>query len=218
MPKLPVFLDVAGRRAVIVGGGAVAARKAAVLSRAGATIVVIAPELHSELRMMVEDGRVEWLEKKFERGDLPDAFLVFAATNLASVNREVELDARERNQMVSLADESGESDFHLGATIDRGDITVSVTTGGRSPALSRLVRDRIEQALTPQLARLAEILGELREPAKRDLATDGERKRFFDAILQSDIEALLAEQDDSAALQKLAAICNAFGVKRGASC
>lgn len=216
MPKLPVFLDVAGRRAVIVGGGAVAARKAAVLARAGAKIVVIAPELHSELRTMVEDGSVEWFEKKFERGDLPEALLVFAATNLASVNREVELEARTKNQLVSLADESGDSDFQLGAAIERGDITVSVATGGRSPALSRLVRDRIEQALTPQLARLAEILGDLRESAKRDLATDAERKRFFDAILQSDIEVLLCS-DDSAAERRLAAICRDFGVKLVAS-
>jgi len=212
MAKLPLFLEVAGRTVAIVGGGAVAARKAAVLARAGAKVVVIAPELHSELRTMLGDGRIQWLEKKFDRGDLPDAILVFAATNVPSVNHEVELEARENDQLVSLADESGESDFQLGATIVRGEITVSVATGGRSPALSRIVRDRIEQALTPQLARLAEILGELREPAKRDLATDGDRKKFFDAILQSNIETLLGENNESAANEKLAAICREFGV------
>ena len=212
MSKLPLFLEVAGRRIVIVGGGSVAARKAAVLRRHGPELFVVSPELHDDLLTLVGEGAATWKKKNFEDSDLQSAFLVFAATNSAEVNRRVEVLARERGILVSRADDSGSGDFQLGATVEKGDIVVSVTTGGRSPALSRVIRDRLEATLTPQLIRIARILGDLREPARRDLPTDDKRKEFYDAILASPIEELLSSGRTAEAEDTLDSICRRFGV------
>lgn len=212
MPKLPLFLDVAGREIVIVGGGAVAARKIAVLARQRAKIVVISPDADPEIVRLVDEGIVEWRQKRYEEGDLSGAFLAIAATDVPAVNLAVQSDARAKNILVSVADNSGEGDFQLGAVIERGDIVISVSTGGKSPALSRIVRDRIEKVITPALVRLAEILGDLREPAKHALASDEERKKFFDTIIGSDIEQLLKEGKRDEARNRLETICNQFGV------
>lgn len=213
MSKLPLFLEIEGRDVVVVGGGAVAARKVDSLLRHGARVRVIAPDLHDSLSKQIDSKRINWSEKRFEPSDADGAFAIFAATNDPKVNAEVAVAGRERGALVSVADDSARSDFQLGAVIEKRGVVVAIATGGKSPAASRVIRDRIDASLTDDLLDLVEMLGELRTAAKRDLSTDAERKAFFDAILSSEVPELLRRGDRSGARARLASIQNEFGVE-----
>lgn len=213
MSRLPLFLEIVDRLVVVVGGGAVAARKVRSLLQHGARVRLISPELEESLRGEHEGTRIEWVARRFQPSDADGAFLVFAATNDPKVNAEAASTGRARGALVSVADDFAASDFQLGAVVEKRDVVVAIATGGKSPAASRLIRDRIESSLTGGLLDLVEMLGDLRDDAKRDLPTDAGRKAFFDAILASPIPELLEHGDRSAAGDELTRLTKQFGVR-----
>jgi precorrin-2 dehydrogenase/sirohydrochlorin ferrochelatase len=155
----PVGLIVAGKRCVVVGGGSVAARKAAALVAAGADVLVVAPHVCDEIRALP----VEWAERPYEPGDLRLAWLAIAATDDTQVNRQVHADGLEARVWVNAADDPEACAFTLPAVLRRGPVTVSVSTGGRSPALAGWLRDRVGEQLGPEVGLLAQMLSEARE-------------------------------------------------------
>jgi siroheme synthase-like protein len=161
----PVSLVVAGKRCVVVGGGAVAARKAAGLLEAGAEVVVVAstigPEILGLPAGMVE--MVEMVERPYRPGDLDGAWLAIAATDDAEVNRRVHADGRAARVWVNAADDPEACAFTLPAVVRQGPVTVAVSTGGYSPALAGWLRDQVAGLLGPEIALLAELLSEARD-------------------------------------------------------
>ncbi len=155
----PVALVVAGRRCVVVGGGAVAARKVASLVEAGADVFVVAPRISDRIKAMP----VEWAERPYGRGDLREAWLAIAATDVAEVNRQVHADGHQARVWVNAADDPEACAFTLPAVLRRGPVTVAVSTGGHSPALAGWLRDQIGEALGPEFGLLAELLSEARD-------------------------------------------------------
>ena len=148
----PIFLDLAGRRCVVVGGGEVASRKARKLLQAGADVVMISPEVKNELA-----GRgLEIHERPYRPGDLEGAYLAFTATDSREVNAAVAREARERGIPANVADRPSEGDFALPATLSRGRLQVAVSTGGASPALARRIRGELEGLFGPEWADLVE--------------------------------------------------------------
>jgi len=156
----PVFLDLRGRRCVVVGGGKVAGRKARNLVRAGALVSVISPETEPGLESLV--SRVE--RRGYETGDLAGAVLAFAATDSREVNAAVAREAKERGIPVNVADNPSEGDFALPSTLRRGGLQVAVSTGGASPALARRIRTELEERFGPEWAGVVEQL----ERARRE--------------------------------------------------
>ena len=155
----PVSLVVAGRRCVVIGGGAVAARKAAGLVAAGAAVTVIAPDIHPDIRAL----EVELVERPYQSGDLDLAWLAMAATNDPEVNRQVHADGQAARVWVNAADEPESCAFTLPAVLRRGPVTVAVSTGGHSPALAGWLRDQVAGLLGPEIGMLAEMLSEARD-------------------------------------------------------
>jgi precorrin-2 dehydrogenase / sirohydrochlorin ferrochelatase len=139
----PVFLDLAGRRAVVAGAGPVALRKARGLLEAGALVTVVAPEWEPEF----EDLPVRRLRRRFRASDLDGAVLAFAATNDRRVNRRVGEEARKRGILVNVADAPEECCFIVPARVRRGGMQIAVSTGGRSPRLAAELRRRLEEML-----------------------------------------------------------------------
>ena len=137
----PIFLDVRGRTAVVVGGGRVAARKTSGLAEAGARVRIIAPRVDPSL----STHQVE--RRRYRRGDLKGAVLAFAATDDRAVNHAVALEARRRRIPVNVADSLDDCTFLVPARIARGDLQIAVSTGGRSPRLARALRERLEAEL-----------------------------------------------------------------------
>ena len=143
---------------MVVGGGAVAARKARTLHEAGAEVVVVSPEVHPALR----DMGVEVHERPYEPGDLEGAELAFAATNRRDVNAAVAREARTRGVRINVADRPAEGDFAVPSTLRRGGLQVAVSTGGASPTLARRIRNELEEVFGPEWSGVVEDLEAVR--------------------------------------------------------
>ena len=142
----PIFLDLSGRRCVVVGGGEVAGRKARGLLRAGADVVMISPEVKPGLA----DLGFEVHARPYRAGDLEGAFLAFTATDSREVNAAVAREARERGIPANVADRPSEGDFALPSTLRRGRLQVAVSTGGASPTLAKRIRVELEGLFGPE--------------------------------------------------------------------
>lgn len=143
MGLYPLFLELAGRRAVVVGGGRVAERKALALLEAGAAVTVVAPEATPPLAEAARGGRLVWHRRAFEPGDLAGAALVFAATDRREVNAAVAAWARAAGVLCNVADDPAACDFFVPALLRRGDLLIAVSTGGASPAVARRIREAL---------------------------------------------------------------------------
>lgn len=163
----PVFLDLNGKRGVVVGGGNVAARKAAGLHRAGGVVVAVAPEVTPELSQLAD----EVVLRPYRAGDLEGAAIAFAATSERVVNAAVAREAKELGILVNVADEPGEGDFIVPSVLRRGAMQVAVSTGGASPALARAIRQELEGIFGPEWADLIQELDAARRGGQK---LDGE--------------------------------------------
>lgn len=212
-PYCPLFLDLEEREVVIVGGGAVAARKAEMLLRHGARITIVAPEIAREIEQWQRDARLTTKRKRYEAGDLQRATLVFACTADRAVNAEITNDCRIRRIPVNVADGSDGGDFIVPAVIEQGSVQIAFSTGGQSPATARRLRADLERHVGPEYAELNDLLGSLRESAKATLPTDADRKRFFDGILEAGVLDLLRVGRHEEALQSIARACQSRGIE-----
>ena len=163
--QLPVFLDVAGKRCIVVGGGQVARRKVDSLLECGAAVTVISPDVVPTL-LALSSKHLDLCQRAFRATDLDGAFLAIAATNDRTVNARVVADAQARGVLVCTADGGSGSDFHFGAVVRRDGLTVAVSSGGRSPTLSRLLADEIERVLSDDLVGLLTVAAEVRREQK----------------------------------------------------
>jgi precorrin-2 dehydrogenase len=159
----PANLIVAGRRCVVVGAGRIAARKIEALLAAGADVRVVAPEIGSEVRAWADKGDLEVVERAFEPADVDGAWLVTSATGDPDVDHAVFLAGDERRVWVNAADDPANCSFTLMSVVRRGDIVVTVGTGGRSPALAAWLKTRFEDELGPEYETLLDLLSEARE-------------------------------------------------------
>ncbi|HEX9505896.1 MAG TPA: bifunctional precorrin-2 dehydrogenase/sirohydrochlorin ferrochelatase [Acidimicrobiia bacterium] len=159
----PVSLVVTGRRCVVVGAGRIAARKIESLHAAGALVHVVARSVGPEVRAWADDGQLTLEERPFEPTDLDGAWLATAATGDPGVDASVFRAGEERRVWVNAADDPANCSFTLMAVVRRGDLVVTIGTGGRSPALASWLRTRFETELGPEYATLLEVLSEARE-------------------------------------------------------
>jgi siroheme synthase-like protein len=163
----PAMLDLAGRDALLVGGGEVAAQKAGPLVDAGAVLRVVAPELVPALRARVAAGEAAWEQRQVRPGDTAGCTLVVCATDQREVNRQVSEEARAAGIAVNVVDDPELCTFIVPSTVRRGPLQVAVSTGGRSPAFAKFMRKELEQAVGEEYGVLAEIAGHMRDVARR---------------------------------------------------
>ncbi len=166
-PYYPMFLNISGRRCVVVGGGRVALRKVNALLESGADIEIISPDLCSELRTLSEQGQVSMLRRSYQPGDLKKAFIAIAATDNREINHQVVEEARSRAVLVNVVDDPENSDFTVPSYGRRGDVTIAVSTAGRSPALARKIRTRLEKELGDEYTALVQLVEEVRTEIRR---------------------------------------------------
>ncbi len=163
----PVNLLVAGRRCVVVGAGRIAARKIEALLAAGAEVHVVAPELGEAVQGWRDDGRISVDERPFRAEDLDGAWLATAATPDAGVNAAVYEAGEARRVFVNAADDPDHCSFTLMSVVRRGDLVLTIGTGGRSPALAAYLKDRLGGELGPEWEVLLELLAEERTALQR---------------------------------------------------
>ena len=166
----PVVLDLTRRACLVVGGGAVAERKVEGLLAAGARVTVVSPWLCDGLLAAASDGRLHWTPRGYRTGDLAGVALVMVATDDRALNAQVAGEARDAGIWVNCADDPAHCDFTLPSVLRRGPLTVSVSTGGTSPALARLVREELERLLPAAYADLAAEVAEVRRALRASQA------------------------------------------------
>lgn len=174
-PYYPIFLSLSGRKCVVVGGGPVALRKARALVEYKADVEIISPELCPELREMAEKGVLQVLPRNYNSGDLEGAFMAIAATDDSQINGKVAEEARRGGVLVNVVDDPEHSDFIVPSCLCRGAITIAISTSGKSPALARKMRTRLEKEFGTEYASLALVIGEVRSEMKRQgIKIDGD--------------------------------------------
>lgn len=203
MALFPVFVELAARPCVVLGGGVVAERKVAALLEAGAVVTVVSPSLTPALARLASAGRIAHVARGYAAGDLAGASLAFAATDDGAINAAVSREGRERGVWVNAADDPAHCDVILPAVVRRGVITVAVGTGGVSPALARAVRERVELALPEAYGALAEIAGTVR----REFRASGRRAsaELWQEALRDGLTPLLERSDREEATRRVRA-------------
>jgi uroporphyrin-III C-methyltransferase/precorrin-2 dehydrogenase/sirohydrochlorin ferrochelatase len=191
MRYFPLFLDIKDRPVLLVGGGEIAARKFALLSDAGARVTVVAPELGEELRGARERGAIVWIQRGFAASDLEGMWLAVAATNDRQVNARVSEVAEAARIPCNVVDDRELSSFIMPAIIDRSPVQIAVSTGGTSPVLARLIRERLETLLDSSLGTLAAFADRWRDRVKARFADLGARRRFLSWMLTGPVAASL---------------------------
>lgn len=198
VPLYPVNLLVAGRRCLVVGGGPVAARKAEGLLACGAVVHLVATDVGPEVRAL---PGVTWDERPYQPADLLGRRLVIAATDDGETNGRVYDDAEEAHVWVNGADDPEHCSFTLPSVIRRGDLLLTVSTGGRSPALAVWLRERLEAEIGPEYEVLLDMLAEERETIR----ASGRSSEEVDwrSALDSDMLGLIRSGDLNYAKERL---------------
>ncbi|MGE0151133.1 MAG: siroheme synthase CysG [Reyranellaceae bacterium] len=204
MQHFPAFFDLQGKHVAVIGGTSMALQRSRLLAQAGARITVFARTLHPELAELALDGSIRWQAAQAEAADLAEQKLAFVATGDATADAVAAEQARRAGVPVNVADRPELCDFIMPAIVERGGVTVGISTGGASPVLARNLRARIEAALPARLGELVRFAGSFRETAKAVIRTATGRRRFWDQVLDGPVgEAVLAGKDARA--QALAA-------------
>jgi uroporphyrin-III C-methyltransferase/precorrin-2 dehydrogenase/sirohydrochlorin ferrochelatase len=191
MDRFPVFLDLKGRPCLVVGGGAVAARKVDLLLRAGANVTIVAPELPSTtLAALIGARRIRHLAEPFAPRHVTGHVLVVAATSHRAVNAAVSRAAQAACLPVNVVDDPQISSFIVPSIVDRDPITIAISSDGVAPVFARLLRARIEAAVPNSLGRVAELAGRLRKLVRRRLPDAGRRRRFWETLFEGRVAAL----------------------------
>lgn len=194
-PPFPVNLNLRNRNCLVVGGGSVGTRKVMKLIECGAAVTLVSPEVSEDLAALAREGRIVWKRRAYRHGDAGGMLLVFSTTDFKEVNRAVAADARAAGALCNLADTQELCDFTVPAHVRRGDLLLTISTGGNSPALSRKLRQELADQFGPEYAQSLRILGAVRH---RLLATghDPERHRtLLRRLIGSGLVARVREGD-----------------------
>ncbi len=193
MNYYPIFLDIAGKKCVVVGGGDVAARKVKRLFESGAKVFVVSPELTPELIALKVRKAIEHVSARYDVQHLEGAVLIIGATDDDKINKMVSDDARRLGIPVNIVDDPQKCDFILPSIVERGDLTIACSTGGSSPALARRLREELEAAYGEEYATLLQLLGRLREKMEKNA---GVGKAWFDQLMAAGLMEAIRQQDD----------------------
>jgi len=184
MDYFPIFLDLKNRRCLLVGGGDVATRKGRMLSKAGAILRVVAPEISTELRELVAQHQGELLLREYHENDINDCVLAVAATDIYSLNEKISADAKQKNIPVNVVDTPALCTYITPAIIDRSPLMIAISSGGEAPVLARLVRAKLEALIPMSYGVLANLASRWRDRVKVRFDNGDSRRKFWEKILQ----------------------------------
>jgi len=199
----PVFLNLRGRRAVVIGGGAVAEQKVLGLLSAGAHVTVVSPETTPRLAELAAAGRIDLRRRPYRSGDLAGAWLAIAGTDDRAANAQVWAEAEREGVLLNAVDDLDHCSFIAPAIHREGDITVAVSTSGKSPALAARLRQRVARLVGPAEARLCDLLGEMRPELAARVPDSHERTALWYRIVDSDVIEFVRRGDMEGARERI---------------
>jgi len=199
MDHLPIFLNIKGKRALVVGGGVLAARKADLLLRAGCDLTVLAPELNEDLVRLNQTHGFEHRAGALDERDLAGCMIAFGCSGDVAVNQQLREMAARAGILVNISDQTESCDFIMPALLDRSPLLVAISSGGTAPLLTRMLKARFETTIPAGYGRLAEFAGRHRARIKASIPDMTQRRRFWEAMLSGPIaEHLFSGQSEAA--------------------
>ncbi|GIN56622.1 NAD(P)-binding protein [Lederbergia ruris] len=195
MPPYPIMLQLSGKQAVVIGGGAVALRKVIHLLEANAKVTVVSPALDPKLYTYYQVGKIHWIKREFQPLDLANAFIVIAATNQKEVNQRVSKCVSE-GQLLNVVDQQDLGNFHVPAKLSRGDLTITVSTNGTSPYLAKTIRNEIGKMYGQSMEEYLDFLSRARQTVKDHVTDIEQRKKLLKEITHKDYRNSAEKQKD----------------------
>jgi precorrin-2 dehydrogenase/sirohydrochlorin ferrochelatase len=195
MALYPINLNIGGKLCVVIGGGVVATRKVNALLACNGRIRLISPEISCELKQFADTSAIEWLPRSYQSGDLQGASLAFALTNRPQVQEQIASEAKAQGIPINIGDNPAASTFHTPATIRRGELLITIATGGSSPVLASDIRQELELRYGPEYTILVELLAEIRRLTLGQGVSPEEHKALVTRILRTNILALLKNKE-----------------------
>lgn len=193
----PVFLNLADKTCLIVGGGQVAERKAASLMEHEARVRLVSPRVEKNIAAWAQDGLVDWIPREFQIQDLEGVFMVFIATDTWQLNQEIASLCREQGILVNAVDDPPNCDFYVPSVLRRNSLAIAVSTEGKSPLYAARLRRELEDIVGPEHGEYVDILGRLRKEVKDSDLDITQRREIFSRLVDSDLlELIKAGQDE----------------------
>lgn len=191
MKYYPVQLDIRGRGCLVVGGGAVGTRKAETLAACGGRVTVVSPKATAALRQMASEGRVLLKVRDYGEADLDGVFLVIGATDDEALNRRVSAEAEARRILCNIADRPESCNFILPSILRRGDLVITFSTSGKSPAFAKKLRQRLEAQFGEEYGVFLELMGAIRRRLLARQQAPEAHKHLFEALIESNLLELI---------------------------
>ncbi|MEW6714500.1 MAG: bifunctional precorrin-2 dehydrogenase/sirohydrochlorin ferrochelatase [Nitrospirota bacterium] len=202
MKYYPVFLNLKGVKTVVVGGGRVAERKVVTLLKAGALVKIISPAITKTLEKYKKQGLVSHIKREYRQGDLKDAFIVIAATSSPQTNSRVEADSKDLPRLINVVDTPSMGNFIVPSIVNRGHLTIAISTEGSSPALSKAVRKELEEIYGSEFSDYLEFVESIRKQAMNKIKDSVDREKFLKSLASEEIFRTLRKNGVNAAVKK----------------
>jgi precorrin-2 dehydrogenase/sirohydrochlorin ferrochelatase len=193
MEFYPIYVDIKNRPCKVIGGGNVAERKVETLLSCSANVTVVSPASTALIQKWAVEGKITLLSRPYQDGDLDDTFLTVSATDDMAVNEAVAAEANRRQILLNVVDIPHLCNFIVPAVVERGPLVIAVSTGGASPAMAKKISQDLEAAFGPEYAIFLRMLGAMREKVKTHFATQAERQKYWEMMIESDILTLIAD-------------------------
>jgi precorrin-2 dehydrogenase/sirohydrochlorin ferrochelatase len=193
VPCYPINLQISRQPCMVVGGGSVAERKVAALLSAGGIVTIVSPHLTSYLTALVKDKTIIHIARGYQQGDIKDYFIVICASDNGEVNKLAAEEGISAGALVNVADAPELGNFSVPSQISHGDLLLTISTGGKSPALAKRLREELEERYGPEYGIYLELVAKARTKIKRRLSTAKERESFWRETLDQEVIILLKE-------------------------
>lgn len=198
MQYYPANLDISNRKCLVVGGGRVGRRKVNALLQCGGAVVVVSIDCVKELCLLAEKQVITLLRRPYHASDLENVFLVFAATADVALNRRIAEDAHRLKVLCNIVDSPQYCDFIVPSTLRRGDLAISISTSGKSPAVAKRIRRQLETEFGNEYAILLDIMGNVRQALLEQEHDPDAHQAAFEKLLDSDILERIRARDATA--------------------
>ncbi|MBT8358385.1 MAG: bifunctional precorrin-2 dehydrogenase/sirohydrochlorin ferrochelatase [Deltaproteobacteria bacterium] len=193
MEYYPVNLDIKKRKCLVVGGGHVGTRKVLTLLDCGARVTVVSPDATEKLIELANRGAITLEKRQYRETDLDGIFLVIGTTDNEELNHQISIAAEKHNMLCNIADRPKVCNFILPSIVNRGDLTISISTSGKSPALAKKLRMELEEQFGNEYAELLRLMGAIREKLLKQKHEPEAHKHLFEQLISRNLVDMIRD-------------------------